>query len=89
MEVNGLMKAYIAERVEESSGIKRAELSFLACEHYLTYKELDPTFITRHPDFLIDEVCEERKFVVVQYVLPSMSYRQKAIIFPAGTEFLS
>lgn len=42
------------------------------------------------PSLLIDTInklWEEGELVVIEYVLPTMTYRQKTFLFPKGTKF--
>lgn len=77
------IKDTIVEIVNHGTGCKAPELISLITAH-------DPSIVSlreyREVPALIAELVKENRIVEVEYILPTMDYRVKSMLFPAGTK---
>jgi hypothetical protein len=76
------VKNRIVEIVTEKQGCKATELCAI---HELVLADNGDGNGFPIPD-LVEELVQEEKLVEIEYVLPSMNYRIKSFLLPAGTQ---
>lgn len=81
------VKKMIAEIVANIQGCKATELAVHVAQHVTNPTTRQQIFDSNFdfPD-LLQEMITEGMLVEVEYVLPSMNYRCKSFLLPAGTQ---
>ena len=77
------LKEYISGVVAEKPFITAMELGMMTVKHCVDEKF--PIISSNDFQDLLDEMIERREIISIDYVLPSMNYRQKQRLVPSGT----
>jgi len=90
MNVRDYLKDEIVKYVESAQGCKATEIAPAIIDAITPTQREDGTMAAfLELPFIIEELIDEGRIVSVCYSLPSMPYREKQFLLPAGTSVLA